>query len=639
MALQHIILGTAGHIDHGKSTLVKALTGTDPDRLQEEKARGITIELGFAQLPLGSNLVCGIVDVPGHERFVRQMIAGATGIDLALLCIAADDGIMPQTREHLAVLEMLGVQHMVVALTKCDSFDDEWISLLTDDIRAFLADTPYAQAAIIPTSARTGRGIPELKESLLQAAKQCKSLHTNDIMRMPVDRVFTIKGAGTVVTGTLWSGTVRKDDDLEIHPSGALVRVRGVQSHDTNCELAHESSRVALNLAGITTSDIRPGCVLTSPNSITDTDRFDAFITNCAPLKKRPLKTGTRLRIAHGTKEVFGRVLLMNKQESLESNQRTFAQIRLEEALTICENDRFILRTQSPVCVLGGGIVLRAHPKRRTTLDALEESQLNALLKGDYATAFSCALERATAPFTLADFQHLSGLPLKECTQRLQEACSTNLVVALGAFYAPRALQTRLSSSLEQTVLSYHQAHPDKRGMPKQELFSHIASKFHPPLPVECCEALLNFQLAKGALELDNALVAHKKAAGGARKNDETLKDTLLSALRDAASTPPLLPALFKQADIHNTSLAYRIIGALAAEGSVVRIQPDLAFEKRAYEQLKDAVVLYLQANTRAQAADLKNAMGVSRKYAIPLLEYFDSKHITKRAGDFRELA
>ena len=396
---RRVVLGTAGHIDHGKSTLVQALTGEDPDRLAEEKRRGITIELGFAQLELPDGSALGVVDVPGHERFVRQMIAGSTGIDLALLCIAADDGVMPQTEEHLAVLELLGIARCVVALTKRDLVDEEWAAFMADEVRGRLAGGPYADAAVVPVSARTGEGLDELRATLAEAARGLVRAKDGSSARLPVDRAFSIKGSGTVVTGTLWSGQVAPGDELEVLPGGTRARVRSAQIHGQPVERAKAGNRVALNLAGVDTGEVRPGMLLAAPGTVEPTDRFDAWLTYLgAPGAPEALETGTRVRVAHGTAEVPGRVLLMDGRAALGAREGAYAQIRLDEPLPVSRGDRFVVRSLTPVHVVGGGQVLHAHPRRRTNLKPGEEALLDALRAGDEDGACDAALALAAAP-------------------------------------------------------------------------------------------------------------------------------------------------------------------------------------------------------------------------------------------------
>ena len=381
-----LVLGTAGHIDHGKSSLIKALTGTDPDRLKEEKDRGITIELGFARLDLPSGRSMGVVDVPGHERFVRQMVAGATGIDVVLLVVAADDGIMPQTREHLAIIDLLGIPRGVVAITKSDLAEPDWIELIAEDIRGLLKGTSIENAPIVPVSARTGAGSPELLAALDEAAAEAPSRQANLPMRLPVDRVFTIAGAGTVVTGTMWSGSAARDDAIEVYPSGKRGRVRGVQVHSASVERAHAGQRVAMNIAGLERDEVARGDVIAEPGTLTVTDRFDARLTFLGqPGDDRVFQTGTRVHVDHGTREVLGRVLLMDG-DTLAPGQSGLAQLRLEEPIAPRYDDRFIIRSYSPVYTIGGGIVLDTLPPRRTHLREHERELLEALLAHDLSS-------------------------------------------------------------------------------------------------------------------------------------------------------------------------------------------------------------------------------------------------------------
>ena len=495
-----LVLGTAGHIDHGKSSLGLALTGTDPDRLAEEKQRGITIELGFARLALPDGTVLGVVDVPGHERFVRQMIAGSTGIDLALLCIAADDGIMPQTEEHLAVLELLGIRTCVVALTKTDLVDEEWALFMADEVRGRLAGTPFADADIVPVSSRTGAGLPELQEALTRAARTTRRAKAGSRLRLPVDRVFSIKGAGTVVTGTLWSGSARTGDEVEVLPSGLRTRVRSVQVHGEPVDRADAGHRVALNLNAVSTDEVRPGDFLAAPGAASATDRFDAHLAFLGV----PCATCTR--------EVTGRVLLMDGRPSLGVGERAYAQIRLDEPLPVAWRDRFVVRSYSPVHVVGGGEVLRARPRRTTTLAPGALELLDALCEGDEAAVAHAAFALTAAPVTAA----------------------------------------------------------------------------------------------------------------------EQLRETLAAA----AGAPPSTGELIASSGL-DSSLVHRALGSLEKQGLVRRIGADFYFDVSALAAFEQAVRARL-VDGPATAAELKDAMGTSRKYAIPLLEYFDSQAVTRREGDTR---
>ena len=395
-----LVLGTAGHIDHGKSALVKALTGTDPDRLPEEKERGVTIELGFARLDLPSGRTMGVVDVPGHEKFVRQMVAGATGIDVVLLVVAADDGVMPQTREHLAIIDLLGISRGVVAITKCDLVDDEWVALVRADVERLLATTSIAGAPIVAVSAKTGAGLPELLRELDRVADETPSRQANLPMRLPVDRVFTIAGAGTVVTGTMWSGTAKRDDAVEVYPSGVRGRVRGVQVHGESVERAQAGQRVAVNIAGVEREQIARGDVIAEPGSLrSPIASMRASRTSACLARRSPLRAALGSHVDHGTREVLGRVLLMDREQLLPG-ESGFAQVRLEEPLMPRYDDRFIVRSYSPVYTVGGGVVLDALPARRTQLAAHERELLEALVAHDMAGAALGLLAVAWLPMS-----------------------------------------------------------------------------------------------------------------------------------------------------------------------------------------------------------------------------------------------
>lgn len=634
---RRVVLGTAGHIDHGKSTLVQALTGEDPDRLAEEKRRGITIELGFAQLELPDGNALGVVDVPGHERFVRQMIAGSTGIDLALLCIAADDGVMPQTEEHLAVLELLGIARCVVALTKLDLVDAEWAAFMADEVRGRLAGGPYADAAVVPVSARTGEGLDELRAALAAAAHGLVRAKDGSAARLPVDRAFTIKGSGTVVTGTLWSGQVAPGDELEVLPGGTRARVRSTQIHGQPVERAEAGNRVALNLAGVDTGEVRPGMLLAEPGSVEPTDRFDAWLTYLgAPGAPEALETGTRVRVAHGTAEVPGRVLLMDGRAALGAREGTYAQIRLDEPLPTSRGDRFVVRSLTPVHVVGGGQVLHAHPRRRTNLKPGEEALLGALRAGDEDGACDAALALAAAPVTADVLAAAAGIPAAAAKRRLEERCKQGLVRlgdGAGAHFAERAPLQKLDSALENALLRFHAEQPAATGISKGAL----AARLPGALTGACVDALVERARADGRVVVDGGLIGHPRAGGGARKLEEQAAEALAAVLGAAQAAPPVVSELAAQAGV-DASVAHRALGALEKAGRIRRVSGELAFDAGAYEALEQAAVALLRAQGGATAAELRDAMGTTRKYAIPLLEHFDAQGVTRRDGDLRVL-
>lgn len=637
----NVVLGTAGHIDHGKSSLVRALTGTDPDRLAEEKKRGITIELGFAQLKLPDGTAMGVVDVPGHEHFVRQMIAGSTGIDLALLVIAADDGIMPQTIEHLAVLRTLGVKTLVVALTKTDLVDEEWIAFVSDEIRTWLADTPYANADIVPCSSRTGAGLDELRCALQKAAARTEHSKFGRQLRLPIDRVFTIRGAGTVVTGTLWSGTARPGDVAEVLPNSLTSRIRSVQMHGQPVDAAPAGNRVALNLPDLKKEQIHPGDFLAAPDSLQPTDRFDARVTFIDTAGQgKPLPSGTRMHIAHGTREVQGRVLFMDGLKELASGQSAFAQIRLEEPLPVSAGDRFVIRTWSPVSVAGGGCVLLSYPRRRTRLTPNERELLQASESGDLQTAAIDVVKAQAQPVGAAAVARAIGTEREPVRRMLEEAVKNRKLIRLGeassaeATFATKSLRQRYVAGIERALVAFHAAHPGQAGLPKARLAQQVA----PHLEATAFEALLGEAVHDGKAIVVGGQVGHPASQGAARKAQEQEAQTLLGALQAGGSAPTMPPKLFDEAGL-GAKTGQHALTTLVRDGRAVHIDGDLYLAADALECCKQAVCAHLETGGAGTVAALKDAMGTSRRYAVPLLEYFDTQGVTVRSGDIRSLS
>ena len=636
-----LVLGTAGHIDHGKSSLILALTGTDPDRLSEEKQRGITIELGFARLSLDDGTTLGVVDVPGHEKFVRQMISGSTGIDMALLCIAADDGVMPQTTEHLAVLELLRIPTLVVALTKTDLVDDEWVEFMVDEVKGRLAGGPYEDAEIVPVSSRTGEGLDDLKAALGRAAKATKRQKTSDSARLPIDRVFTIKGAGTVITGTLWSGAVSTGDELEVLPSGRISRVRSIQIHGESVERAEAGHRVALNLNALSTDEVRPGDFLAAPHTVTATDRFDADFTFLGlPSSDKPLESGARVHVSHGTREVTGRILRIGGGQPIERGERVYAQIRLDEELPVSWQDHFIVRSYSPVHVIGGGVVLRAHPKRSTTETPEKIALLDALRDGDGDRAAECAFNLEKAPVTCEGIVHAAGCTRKAAQQALESLEKSRKAVRLSSgqagaveyFTTPRYVQ-KMRSSIENALLSFHNENPTSTGISKEALRQKAAAR----LSADCFDALLSDAQATKHAVINGGEVCHPQAGAGAQALEKQAAEALLTALREADGSPATLDEIFSSCKIE-PALGRRAMASLEKAGEAMRVTKELAFAAEALAQFEQAVRTRLADGASASAAELRDAMGTTRKYAIPLLEYFDDKGITRRSGDERVL-
>ena len=626
-----LVLGTAGHIDHGKSALVKALTGTDPDRLPEEKERGVTIELGFAQLTLPSGRTMGVVDVPGHERFVRQMVAGATGIDIALLVVAADDGIMPQTREHLAIIDLLGVPRGVVAITKSDLAEPEWLDLVVAEVHALLHGTSIDGAPIVPVSARTGDGLDALLVALDEVAVEAEARQSNLPLRLPVDRVFTIAGAGTVVTGTLWSGVAKREDQVELYPSGKRGRIRSVQMHGAQVDRAVPGNRVALNIAGLDKDEIERGDIVAEPGTLTVTDRFDARFTYLGS-EEKPFESGTRVHVHHGTREVLGRVLLMDGQ-SLAPGTSALAQVRLEEPLAPRYGDRFIVRSYSPMWTIGGGVVLDVLPPRRTTLRAHERELLDALVAQDLAGAALGLLASRALPMTSAQVAAAIGVPRAQVADDLNRASLERLKVGGETHFVTTGAQAALLATTERQLLAFHDESPTATGISVPALRDRVDRRLEPRV----FDALLATAAEAGSVVLVGGEVRHPKAASTALAAESEATGKLSALLAQQGLAPATTAELAAETGV-SVGVARKVLGRLADAGTVVRLGPDLHFDAGAVEGAREQIVGYLQEHGTMLAKDARDITGSSRKYIVPLLEYFDAQGVAKRDGDVRTL-
>jgi selenocysteine-specific elongation factor len=629
-----LVLGTAGHIDHGKSALVKALTGTDPDRLPEEKERGVTIELGFARLELPSGRAMGVVDVPGHEKFVRQMVAGATGIDVVLLVVAADDGVMPQTREHLAIIDLLGISRGVIAITKSDLADEEWLALVRADIERLLEGTSIAGAPIVEVSAKTGAGLPELLAQLDHVADETPSRHAALPMRLPVDRVFTIAGAGTVVTGTMWSGTAARDNAVEIYPSGVRGRVRGVQVHGVGVDKAQAGQRVAANIAGVEREQIARGDVIAAPGSISVTDRFDARFTYLgAPGDEKPFVSGARVHVDHGTREVLGRVLLMDR-DTLAPGDSALAQVRLEEPLMPRYDDRFIVRSYSPVYTVGGGMVLDVLPPRRTLLKPHERELLDALVAHDLHGASLGLLESRGIPMSSAEVALALGVPRPAVADELNRAKLDRVKVGTDTYFVTPEALGALVATTESALKTFHAENPTESGIATAALRDLVDRR----LAARVFDAVLAEATSRGAALTDAGRVRHPKAAVSALAAEQAASEAVVVLVDAAALEPPSVSEL-ASATGSEVAVVRKVLGKLVSEGVVVRVTSELHFSASSYEAAREKLRPVFASHPQgATAAELRDAIGVSRKFAIPLLEHFDAQGFTKRVGDLRTL-
>ncbi len=627
--MKSVIVGTAGHIDHGKTALVKALTGIDADRLEEEKRRGITIDIGFAHLelaaPSGKKIRLGFVDVPGHERFVRNMLAGIGGIDLVLLVISADESIKPQTREHFDICRLLSVRRGITVLTKADLVDAETLDVVRMEVEEFVKDSFLEGAPIIPVSALKGTGLDELKQALIAAAGEISAKDSQALARLPIDRVFTMKGFGTVVTGTLVAGTIRKEEELELFPTGKRVRVRGIQVHGSAADQAVAGERTALNLAAITTEELARGMMLAPPDTFHATSRVDARLSLLA--SARPLKDAARVHFHAYTMETIAEVRLYDMKQ-LKPGDEQYVQLRLAEPTPLLPGDRFILRQFSPVVTIGGGVVLDAAPLRRKQAQADRMAFFSIALTGSKEEVLEARVRR----------RGVAGLPLEDVPGEMnvtrEEAA--RLGKSAGLVWCGSVLatshETALARGLIRTaVAKFHDANPLVAGISRQELRER--TKIGP----EVFESVLTSMAGKKEIEFAGEQV-RLPGRGVVMKDDEAeSKKIIETAFSSAGLKVPALYEVLGGLKV-DKGRAQKIVTLLLRDNVLVKISDDLVFHQSALQELRKQIAAYKIKATKIDVATFKQMTGVSRKYAIPLLEYLDRERVTRRVGDAREI-
>lgn len=628
---KHVIIGTAGHVDHGKSTLITALTGINPDRLKEEQERGMTIDLGFAWLTLPSGQVVGIVDVPGHERFLKNMLAGAGGVDVVLLVIAADEGIMPQTREHLDILRLLDVKAGVVALTKCDLVDQEWLQLVTEEVKQFLQDTPLKEAPILPVSAVTGQGIDELRNALQEAVERVTAREVNAPFRLPIDRVFTLTGAGTVITGTLVSGRIRMGDAVEILPPGIGARVRQIQMHGRKVEEAVAGSRVAINLPGVEKTQIERGMVCVPPGMFRPTQAFDAQLT-LLPDVVKGLTQRMRIRVYLGTAEVIGRVSLLDS-ERLEPGAQGFVQIRLEKPLVCARSDRFVIRTYSPMFTVGGGVVLEPHAPRHKRFNHEVIEHLQSLLTGTPAEKVLAILAQLPAGMEEAELVRRVEGEVSDIQTLLRQLEEEQKVLRVGDVWFEQGVWQELLERVKQTLHRYHQQNPLRAGMPREELRSIVTKGLSPRL----FEALLVRWQVQGAIALQGTLVRLADFSIRLNERQQRLAERVAQVIREGRATPPPVSLIAQRVGAPPDAVK-AMIGVLQEMGVLVQVGEDIFFHQEVIEELAELVRRTIREKGSLSVGEFRDLTGSSRKFAVPLLEYFDNIRLTRRVGDVRVL-
>lgn len=630
--VHHYILGTAGHIDHGKTSLVRILTGYDTDRLPEERKRGMTIELGFAPLDLGKAQF-GIVDVPGHERFVRTMVAGATGIDIALIVVAADDSIMPQTREHVEILHLLGVSQAVVAVTKIDTVDSEMVELVVDDVRELLANTPLSRAPICPVSSTTGAGLDALRQAILDAAREVPQKPQGYPFRMAIDRVFVVQGRGTVVTGSVLCGSVEEGDTLEILPSGLTCRVRGLQSHGSEASQVGHGQRAAINVSGIDRSRIGRGMELATPGYLQPTQLVDVSVT-CLESYDKAIKSTQTIRLEIGSGELHARIVLFENR-SLPPGKTGFAQLRSGELFAATHGQRFILRDQNSQRTIGGGVVLQPVAKRRR--EGKEQiSRLTALLSGDPADRVEEILRelRFTKP-TNDQLCARAAIAPHDADAILTVLIEDGRYVAIGntGVYATPAARKDIENRMFRWLARFHRENPELPGRPAATVLGWL-------------ERLTDRSIARAlfeGFERDNVLKRLGKFVGltsfapklsGA---DEKWLAAMVAEIKQGGFQPPLVDVLSSPGPA-DRKRRDRLLILATAFGDLVPIAPKLYLHADYEAALREKVAALIQSEDGVTVAQVREALDSSRKYVIPFLEYLDRVNFTKRSGDVRVL-
>jgi len=626
-----VIVGTAGHIDHGKSAVVEALTGTHPDRLEEEKRRGITIDLGFAFLA-ETGVRFGFVDVPGHERFVSNMLAGAAGVDVLLLVIAADESIKPQTREHFDICRLLGVKRGVVAITKSDLVDADTAGLVRLEIEDYLRGSFLEAAPIIPVSAKTQAGLTELKQALLAAAEQSAGRDVARYFRLPIDRAFAIKGFGAVVTGTLISGSAGSNDEVELFPTGQRLRIRGVQSGGAAVERATAGQRTAINLAGIEHSALRRGMVLATPGKFRATRRMD---TRLELLRSSPkMKHRSRVHFHAGTCETVAELVFFGQKE-LAPGQSAFAQLRLQDEVLVLPGDRFIVRQFSPVTTIGGGVVLDPLARRPTVRDTGRAAFLEILERGEGTEILAAMTERALLGLHFEEIVARTGwleAEIRAAAKNLADSGQIKIVSTEPLNLVSGRVFEEVRQRISARVEKFHKENPLLPGILREDLRSSLGRRVRP----ETFRAALEELLAQKKLETQGEIIKRAGAAISLDPEEARAKEQIEKAFAVAGLAVPSVKEVLSKLPVE-ARRAEKILQILLRDKTLVRVTPELIFHRDALAQLRDRLVTYKKSKgERISVPGFKELTGITRKYAIPLLEYLDRERVTRRAGDER---
>jgi selenocysteine-specific elongation factor len=624
--VRRLILGTAGHIDHGKTSLVRALTGIDTDRLPEEKRRGITIDLGFARLEIDDQVEYGIVDVPGHEAFIRNMLAGATGIDVALLVVAADEGVMPQTREHVSIIELLGIQSLVVALTKCDLVEADWRELVEDEVRALLDEGRFAGSPVVAVSSRSGVGLDGIRAALADAAGRTLERSDADLFRLPVDRVFTVRGTGTVVTGTVWSGSIERDRSLRALPADLNVRVRTLHTHGTEQSRVRAGQRAALGLVGIDRDDIERGAVLVEGAGWTPASILTVRVTTLTD--HPPIRTGQRIRFHLGTVELLGRIVPFDPGP-IDPGSSTWAQIRLEAPVVARAGDRFVLRSCSPVSTIAGGQIAEPIAQKRKRPPADTRARLESLIDGSVDTAAGAlALLNGWAGVALDQVPIRLPAPAARASEAFADRDD---VVVIGSIACHRSILEDAAHLLLEALDNHHLDQPLSDGFPREQLRQVV-----PAVIPGLADRAIQHLVEHGHVELGGSIVRRSGHEPVLDADQKAVADQLTRLYAEAGLASPSLtelpPSLSNRSDLES------VVRHLQRTGTFVPLAPGKPIDRASIEAAVQRVAERFGGREAVSPAEFRELLGLSRKYLIPVLEYLDRIGLTARVGESRRV-
>ena len=629
--MKNIIVGTAGHIDHGKTTLIKALTGRNTDRWEEEQRRGITIDLGFTYFDLKNGDRVGIIDVPGHEKFINNMVAGVVGMDLVLLVVAADEGIMPQTREHMDILGLLGIKKSILVINKCDLVDEEWLELVEEEIQEELEGTFLEGAPVVKVSAATGQGLDELTDTIQQLmSDEVVAKDTQTIPRLPIDRAFTLSGFGTIITGTLISGTITREDVLEMYPIGKECKIRNIQVHGQNQDKCYAGQRVAINLSNVKKKEIRRGCVLAPKNSMKNTDLLDVKLKVLED-SMRILTNHERLHLYTGTSEILCRAVLLDK-EQIGPGEEGLVQLRLEEEIAVKRGDRFVVRFYSPMETIGGGIVLEPNPVRKKRFDAQAIEELKKKESGSLGDVMELQIkEHGDTMITLAELAKVMAHSVDELKEYLEELEESGTIFVFpmkkDTYLWHRDSEFAVRQKIEETLQKYHSEHPYRYGMKKAEIHNTFLKKIKPNIFDAYIERMTG-ENVYGRREEYLSLPGYEVPKDAMYLQTEKLiEDTFEKAGYDFVR--------FSEIDFGKIprQTAEDVVLMMSDEGKVLRINEEMFTMKHLMDEAKEKIQNHLKGENLITIAQVRDMFSTSRKSAKPILEYMDSIKVTKKTG------